>query len=142
MWSPDGSQLASASDDRTVCVWDASTWREVARMEGLCVDCDDSTCCAWSPDGARLASSSDDNAVRVWLAPAETPTIIPSDDQANNASANVPDLSLEAAANQRLAREAEVANKRARRLEGDPEALSECSLEELRQVGRCSITPG
>jgi hypothetical protein len=33
-----------------------------------------------------------------------------------------------------LADEAEVANKRARRLAGDPEALEECSLEELREV--------
>ena len=34
----------------------------------------------------------------------------------------------------RSANEAEAANTRARRLEGDPEALSQCSLEELRQL--------
>ena len=35
---------------------------------------------------------------------------------------------------ERLTREANVANKRARRLEAEPEALQECSLEELRQL--------
>jgi hypothetical protein len=37
---------------------------------------------------------------------------------------------------------AEVANTRKRRLEGDPEALQGCSLEELRQVGLCRFYPG
>jgi hypothetical protein len=72
---------------------------------------------------------------------------------------NVPDSSLElAAANTRTEvantraevantraevanTRAEVANTRKRRLEGDPEALQACSLEELRQVGRCSSSP-
>jgi len=35
---------------------------------------------------------------------------------------------------ERSASEAEAANTRARLLEGDPEALSQCSLEELRQL--------
>jgi WD40 repeat protein len=149
-WSPNGTQLVSASHDRTVLVWDVSTRRVVAKQEvpndGWVMSC------AWSPDGTRLASTSCDNTVRVWLAPGGMPPVV-ADDQAN--VANTPGLAMEAAmahlrqcaeseaeactepvrsAAKRSASEAEVANKRARRLEGDPEALQQCSLEELRQL--------
>jgi hypothetical protein len=136
-WSPDGGRLASASSDKTVRVLDANTWSEVATLEGH----DDGyvTSCAWSPDSTRLASASDDETVRVWLAPAMTPPL--TDGQADNA--NVPESSLEAfvsharrwaESRESAAEEAGVANKRARRLEGDAEALQECSLEELRDL--------
>ena len=89
--------------------------------------------------------------MRVWLAPAVTPVVL--DDIANVAL--IPGSSLEALMAQvrgwaeseakagiepmRLAaassaRDAEVANSRAQRLAGDPDALSECSLEELREL--------
>ena len=61
-WSPDGAQVASASDD-SVHVFDAITWLEVAMLEGH----DEGVFkCDWSPDGCWLATSSTDTTVRVW----------------------------------------------------------------------------
>ena len=51
--------VASASNDGTVRVWNATTWREVAKMEGH----DRAVySCAWSPN----ASGSREKTVRVW----------------------------------------------------------------------------
>ena len=89
--------------------------------------------CAWSPDGTRLATTAGDMTVGVWLAPAATP-------------ASIADLRKHYVQQQHLAAETsarehatantrtEAANTRKRRLEGDPETLQGCSLEELRQV--------
>ena len=51
-WSPDGSRIASASDDRAVRVWDApaATCFFVATRDG-----GSARGVAWSPDGSRLA---------------------------------------------------------------------------------------
>ncbi|RKP38942.1 WD40-repeat-containing domain protein [Dimargaris cristalligena] len=62
-FSPDGNQLASASGDTTVRIWDLNT--ETPRFT-----CEGHTnwvlSLAWSPDGTRLASGSMDNTVRLW----------------------------------------------------------------------------
>jgi hypothetical protein len=62
-WSPDGKRLASASADRTVRVWDASSGATLFTYTG---HTDGVLSVAWSPDGERLASASDDKTVRVW----------------------------------------------------------------------------
>ena len=62
-WSPVGSQLASASEDKTVRIWDASTGQEVSQLQG---HSNSVNSVAWSPDGSQLASASDDETVRIW----------------------------------------------------------------------------
>jgi hypothetical protein len=64
-WSPDGTRIASASDDLTVQVWDAPTGAHplLYRAHGNKVNT-----VAWSPNGAYLASAGLDTTVRVWEA--------------------------------------------------------------------------
>ena len=60
-FNEDGTRLASASTDETVCVWDAHSGEEIAKLVG---HHDRVYSVAWSPDGQRLASGADN--VRVW----------------------------------------------------------------------------
>ena len=52
-WSPDGTRLATGSDDGTAKVWDAAGGRELLTLKGPA-----GGPVSWSPDGARLATGS------------------------------------------------------------------------------------
>ena len=62
-WSPDGQRLASASDDKTVRLWEPESGREIRSLNAHTGWV---RACAWSPDGQRLASASSDKTVRLW----------------------------------------------------------------------------
>ena len=62
-FSPDGTLLATASDDHTARIWDTATGTtrttlhgHTGRVPGV----------AFSPDGTLLATASDDGTARIW----------------------------------------------------------------------------
>ena len=62
-WSPDGTTLASGSNDQTVKLWDAATGAERTTLHGHSGPV---RAVAWSPDGTTLASGSGDGTVKLW----------------------------------------------------------------------------
>ena len=61
--APDGTWLASASEDGMVRIWDVATGRERAVLHGHTGAV---SAVAVAPDGSWLASASDDGTVRIW----------------------------------------------------------------------------
>src|SRR4030095_10916028 len=55
--------LASASDDKSVILWDIETHRPIATLQG---HSNFVNAVAFSPDGATLASGSTDHAIILW----------------------------------------------------------------------------
>jgi WD40 repeat protein len=62
-FSPDGKQLASASDNSTVRLWDPATGTALQTLEGHSSSVN---AVAFSPNGKQLVSASDDRTVRLW----------------------------------------------------------------------------
>jgi WD40 repeat protein/serine/threonine protein kinase len=62
-YSPDGHQLASASEDHTAHLWDANTGVSLAVLKG---HSDKILTIAYSPDGTRVVTASADATVRQW----------------------------------------------------------------------------
>jgi WD40 repeat protein len=62
-FSPDGTVVASASDDRTVKLWDARSGQEQQTLKGHSGSVN---AVAFSPDGTVVASASNDETVKLW----------------------------------------------------------------------------
>ena len=62
-FSPDGRQLASASRDRTVKLWDVVTGEQLRTLAG---HYDAVSTVAFRPDGRQLASASWDDTLKLW----------------------------------------------------------------------------
>lgn len=63
-FSPDGSRIVSASDDKTLKLWDAENGAELASLAGHTYSVNG---CAFSPDGHRVLSGSGDKTLKVPL---------------------------------------------------------------------------
>ena len=61
-WNADGTRIASASQDRTVRIWNTDGTGEPLILRGAAPLYD----VAFSPDGKRLAAASDDHTVWIW----------------------------------------------------------------------------
>ena len=65
-FKPNSYLLASASDDKTIRIWDVSDNTNLRHVLTLRGHTEWVHSVAWSPDGRTLASASDDGTVRLW----------------------------------------------------------------------------
>ena len=72
-FSPDGRRLATASNDRTVRVWDLESGERLAELRGHTERVWD---VAWSADGQLLATASNDFTARLWNAESGAPLAV------------------------------------------------------------------
>jgi WD40 repeat protein/tetratricopeptide (TPR) repeat protein len=73
-FSPDGSRLATTSEDGTIGLWDVTSGRRLLTLPGQPM----TYAVAYSPDGTYLATACDDRMARIWriAADEESPALI------------------------------------------------------------------
>jgi WD40 repeat protein len=62
-YSPDGTQIVTASKDKTARIWDARTGVQLTVLSGHVAVVKSA---AYSPDGTRVVTASDDKTARIW----------------------------------------------------------------------------
>lgn len=80
-FSPSGRQIASASFDKTIKIWDAETGAKIMTLLGHDYWV---KCISFSPDGSRIVSGSTDEKIKIWdtetgkeLMSLDSPNVVP-----------------------------------------------------------------
>jgi WD40 repeat protein/serine/threonine protein kinase len=83
-FSPSGTQIASASFDKTIKIWDAETGAKIMTLLGHDYWV---RCVSFSPDGSRIISGSTDKKIKIWdtktgkeLMNLDSPDVVPLDE--------------------------------------------------------------
>jgi WD40 repeat protein len=63
VFSPDGTKIASGSDNCSVRIWDAVTGGLLQELKGYTGGV---RCVVFSPDGTKIVSGLGDNSIRIW----------------------------------------------------------------------------
>ena len=88
-WSPDGTKIASASDDATIKIWSVMDGKCLKTLKGHTRAI---TSVAWFPDGSKIISASNDGTIRVWsLEMLRYPYILPILDNIEKLKTTYPD---------------------------------------------------
>src|SRR5262245_1579062 len=101
-FSPDGTRIVTASDDKTARIWDAASAKEIAVLRH-----DDAVhSAAFSPDGSRIVTASNDETARIWDAATATETAVlrGHDDTVNSAAFSLDGSRIVTASNDNTAR--------------------------------------
>ena len=72
-YSPEGTRLVTASDDKTARLWDVASGKLIAVLQG---HTDTVWSAAFSPDGTRIVTASNDRTARLWDAATGKPVAV------------------------------------------------------------------